>query len=656
MNIRAKVLLFSFVLLSLLSAGLTAGVIYQLKQRAEAELAGYRENELKELRTKLKSLVDIAYASLEADHGNLRDKHFVETQYGRRLRDVIDIAEAVARSYMAQVKQGRLALPEAQAQALATIKNMRYDNGTGYVWINDTKRPLPRILIHPAVPALEGKTVDDPRFDGIALNRTTNLFHAFLDICERQGGGYVDYVWSKPVAGELIPDVPKLSYVRLLPEWGWIMGTGIYIDDVEQELLEKIKANLRKMRYDAETGYFWINDSSSPYPLIVMHPLFPELEGKPMQGGKYDSALNTPSLNLGQAFVKAAAGKGGGYVEYTWPKPAPDGVTTPLSKLAYLKLYQPLGWIIGTGMYIDDIDRKIAEKRAELKTQIDALINRMLVFTGILFAVVTLILSILLRRFLSPLLRVNRQLQILAQGKPAEEKFTYRGKDEIADIICSFGLLRKKTRAVIEQARAIAGGDYSLNIQHVPKDDQLATALADMTFALQTATEKNARQHWLKTGQTRLHECMRGEQNVLSLAENAIKFLSAYLQAHVGLFYLANADNDKEFLSLFASCGFERRKHLANRIRPGEGLAGQAALEKKLICIIGEAETGNSFISNAACLLAIPFFHEKTLKGIIELGSAEEFTEVQQEFLELVVQDIGIAVNSAQFHVRRADG
>lgn len=93
------------------------------------------------------------------------------------------------------------------------------------------------MVMHPIKPALEGLVMDSAAYN-VALGKNQNLFQAFAEVCLRDGEGYVDYLWPKP--GAELP-VPKISYVKLLKEWNWIVGTGVYIDD--------IAANVKKIVY-----------------------------------------------------------------------------------------------------------------------------------------------------------------------------------------------------------------------------------------------------------------------------------------------------------------------------------------------------------------------------------------------------------------------
>ncbi len=121
-----------------------------------------------------------------------------------------------------------------------------------------------------------------------------------------------------------------------------------------EEAMEKAQACIKSLRYGVgQKEYLWINDTGTPYPKMIMHPIAPTLDGTVMDDPKYNCAMGK-NQNLFQAMVgvtKTGTG-GGGFVDYLWPKPGSD---KPVEKLSYVKLYEPWNWIVGSGVYIDDV-------------------------------------------------------------------------------------------------------------------------------------------------------------------------------------------------------------------------------------------------------------------------------------------------------------
>ena len=117
--------------------------------------------------------------------------------------------------------KGTLTEEQAKAAALSTVKQLRYDEKE-YFWINDM---TPRILMHPIKTELDGKDVSDMKDPN-----GKRLFVEFVDTVKKDGAGFVSYMWSKPGSTE---PVPKISYVKGFVPWGWVIGSGIYVDDID---------------------------------------------------------------------------------------------------------------------------------------------------------------------------------------------------------------------------------------------------------------------------------------------------------------------------------------------------------------------------------------------------------------------------------------
>jgi methyl-accepting chemotaxis protein len=154
----------------------------------------------------------IALASLRAEL--LHDREL-------KTHDLVDAAANIARVYAAQAARGAMTEGEAKRAALDAVAMLRYDNNN-YFWVNDLNGIL---LGHPNLPDRIGKSVLDLRdADGMAM------FAAFCETARTQGSGFVHYNWLKPGATAASP---KISYVTRIPGWDWVIGTGIYVDDVD---------------------------------------------------------------------------------------------------------------------------------------------------------------------------------------------------------------------------------------------------------------------------------------------------------------------------------------------------------------------------------------------------------------------------------------
>jgi len=138
-----------------------------------------------------------------------------------KTRHLVESAYSIVAHFHRLEVAGQMSRPQAQQAAAAAIKALHYGDN-GYFWINDMH---PTMVMHPTKPELDGKDMSD-----FVDPNGKHLFTAFVDTVKRNGGGFVDYMWSKP--GHDRP-VDKLSYVKGFKPWGWIIGSGIYVDDVK---------------------------------------------------------------------------------------------------------------------------------------------------------------------------------------------------------------------------------------------------------------------------------------------------------------------------------------------------------------------------------------------------------------------------------------
>jgi methyl-accepting chemotaxis protein len=121
-------------------------------------------------------------------------------------------------------------------------------------------------------------------------------------------------------------------------------------------------ALIQALRYGPDNkDYFWINDL---HPRMVMHPYKPEMDGQDLTENK-----DPNGKKLFVEFARVGKESGEGFVDYLWPK---YGADKPQPKLSFVKLFKEWGWIIGTGLYIDDIDAMVNARRAELERRLKA--------------------------------------------------------------------------------------------------------------------------------------------------------------------------------------------------------------------------------------------------------------------------------------------
>lgn len=167
------------------------------------------------------------------------------------LQALIESVHSLIAEYDLRVQTGELSLDEAKQRFLLRLKNMRFKNHD-YFWVQNNFLPYPTLIMHPADPSLDGAIVKGPRFEkAFALQhgvdgreeffprRDKNLLQAAAEVALESGHGFISYDWPKPTATGLTEEYyPKQSYVRHFKPWGWIIGTGLYFDDIQAEMAQ----------------------------------------------------------------------------------------------------------------------------------------------------------------------------------------------------------------------------------------------------------------------------------------------------------------------------------------------------------------------------------------------------------------------------------
>ncbi|MBH0033929.1 methyl-accepting chemotaxis protein [Pseudoalteromonas sp. NZS71_1] len=166
-------------------------------------------------------LIALSVASLTHQYSSLKNEQYLKTQ------NVVETAYSIIEHFYDLEQSNSLTQQQAQSQALNAIRALRYDK-TNYFWINNYQ---PKMVMHPIKPALEGKDLTnnkDP--DGKAL------FVDMVNIVKRSGEGFIPYKWPKP--GKEKP-VEKIAFVKGFNQWQWIIGSGVYLDSIDEAFSEQ---------------------------------------------------------------------------------------------------------------------------------------------------------------------------------------------------------------------------------------------------------------------------------------------------------------------------------------------------------------------------------------------------------------------------------
>ncbi|HEX2686813.1 MAG TPA: response regulator, partial [Kofleriaceae bacterium] len=221
------------------------------------------------------------------------------------------------------------------------------------------------------------------------------------------------------------------------------------------------------------------------------------------------------------------------------------------------------------------------------------------------------------------------------------------------------GNLTGQVRAIRDVATAVTQGDLTRSITVDARGEmaQLKDTVNQMIRTLAETTKVNQEQDWLKTNVARFTRMLQGQRDLLPVARQVLNELAPLVNAHHGVFYMTETDDDGPLLRLFASYAYQERKMVSNAWRHGQGLVGQAALEGKRIML---TKVPPDYIQVASALgeapphaiVVVPILFEGEVKGVIELASFERFSGIQLAFLDQMLESLGIVIATIEATMR----
>lgn len=407
--------------------------------------------------------------------------------------------------------------------------------------------------------------------------------------------------------------------------------------------------NLRVLRFGTD-GYIWINEFNYPYK-VILHPIRPELEGK-----ANIFYIGKTNKNVYEAFHDSiVAGNGAGRVSYNFYKPGTD---EKIPKISWVRLYEPLGWVIGTGVYVDYIDKIVAKKQEQLRRQIKALIIAVLTI-GLFFIIISiLILTFFARSITRPLFLIQEQLSEMAKGKIVEKLNIHR-EDEIGMMKKSLDSLVDALQTYSKFANEIGKENYNADFKVLSDEDVLGNALIEMRDSLREARrqekirlEEERKRVWVNEGIARINDIVTISPDIQTLTNNVLPRLIDYLKATMGAIFLAETDEyGDEYLVLSAAVAYKRKKYSKRKIEIDEGLIGSCFMEKEPIYItdipddyiqirtgLGEANPKNIYL--------VPLKFENKVYGVMEIASFTIFDKYSFQLINEAAKILSVSLST----------
>jgi len=446
--------------------------------------------------------------------------------------------------------------------------------------------------------------------------------------------------------------------------------SGIKLDTIPESIAKMIQINmlkislnqLRSIRYGKD-GYIWINEFDPPY-TVIMHATRPELEGK-----SWNFYIEGTNINVYKAFHDSIiVGGGEGRVSYSFYKP---GTNEKVPKISWVKLYKPLRWVIGTGVYVDEIDKMIKAKEKVLEDSIQKM-----TYTIFLISLVMLLLSVAVlyfpaRSITVPIFKVQRVLEELSKGKIINPTHIKR-KDEIGTMSSALEKVIEGLKTYTKFAQRIGHGDFDVDFEPLSEEDVLGNELLIMKRRLLEAREKEKKQleiekkrHWVSDSFSEINELITGiskeEGDLKKRLDEILIRLMEKVEAALGAIFLLRFEDDdvnKPYLLQFSTVAYGSKKLIKNKLDPNEGLVGACFMEREPIYITKVPE--NYVQIKTGLIEAIPrniyltpLIYEVKPFGVIELAAYSKFDNFDRELIDNVARSLAVALSIHQYYYEK---
>ncbi|MCX7795141.1 MAG: methyl-accepting chemotaxis protein [bacterium] len=263
----------------------------------------------------------------------------------------------------------------------------------------------------------------------------------------------------------------------------------------EEEAKETVKSTLKSIRY-GDQDYFWINDYT---PTMVMHPIKSELDGQDLS-----NYADPTGFKLFVAMVDVVRQKGEGTVKYQWPKAGKD---EPQPKISYVKGFEPWKWIIGTGIYVDDL----VAIRSSIANRIRLIIFGFVLLGAVIILSITLPLNKSLRKVLDYIERISNY--------DFSELLDMNQSDEIGKIANGINTMVKEIRGLVKNVADVMSSVSTLNSQVLEAINQTSLAIQQISTTSQGVA--SGAQETAKNVTSASTEVENISKNIEELAQNA---------------------------------------------------------------------------------------------------------------------------------------
>ncbi|MEM8968356.1 MAG: GAF domain-containing protein [Bacteroidota bacterium] len=294
---------------------------------------------------------------------------------------------------------------------------------------------------------------------------------------------------------------------------------------------------------------------------------------------------------------------------------------------------------------------------AEALQPVVRLRNIIILITLFISVIIAGVAYVIAQRFISPIKQIQANLNNLSRGNLQMDHEITARKDELGDMIQALKTVVKGLHETADFATAIGEGNLEQEYQALGEEDTLGSVLIKMRDQLLQNRNDAQLRNWSTQGLTLFTDTLRNAQDIEELSNQVLKQLVNYLEISQGAIFLVEEEGNKTVLHMKACYAYQRQKFINKSIPAGDGVIGQAYLEKETIYLT-EVPTDYADIrsglggSQPSAILVIPLLIEDTVEGILELASFTVLEDHQISFVEKVAESIASALRNARINTQ----
>ena len=318
--------------------------VVTISKNVAKDLEKFEENSLQKDKDTLKNLTDVTWSVIQAKYEKSKPENIglVLENRGKELESMLYT--------IYNRDKDSLSKKQLKEKIINFVQDYKYDNGLGYFWINDFQQ---KVIMHPIQQELNGQDMSDYKdSNGVAFVKE------MVNVCKKSKKGLVTYQWLNP-KNNIVEK--KIGAVFTFEPFQWVIGTGEYYSVLNKKLQNEVVELIRKLRY-GDNNYFFIYDYNN---IAISHPY--------IQGKNMSRVRDKKGNLLVPNFMKITKEKGAAFTKYWWEKDSNSSQT--YEKLAYTKDFPNWDMVIGTGIFIDKIKTQVKQRKKELFSDIEQIMQ-----------------------------------------------------------------------------------------------------------------------------------------------------------------------------------------------------------------------------------------------------------------------------------------